>query len=211
MSFLGFDITTVPLATAIAASLIINSINSAQAVSIVDVQQSDASVGMAAFSQGDLAQSFISNFNNVSGAGIITDVATNFTISLYDALPNNSGNLLASANGSSGGGSFADIFFSNPVSVNPGSTLFLTFTGSNGVVQGSTNNPYLGGQVFANPGYQSFSQFDYAFRTFTDNKSTGPVAVPEPTNIIGTLVAGIFIIAMKKRALSKNTKKVSTT
>jgi len=37
-------------------------------------------------------------------------------------------------------------------------------------VNGDLNNPYHYGWVFANPGYNPFPSYDYAFRTYYDTQ-----------------------------------------
>ena len=156
----------------------------ANAAIVVDQNQADNTVYMAAFSQADLAQSFQQSHDNISGAGIFLQSgignSNTVTISLFDALPNNNGTLLASSTGVGTQGSWFDVFWS-PVVVNPLDTYYLVFSGNTTLgIGGSLNNPYPNGNVFANAGYIPFSTYDYAFRTYYDNNFS---SVPEPTTI----------------------------
>jgi hypothetical protein len=67
-------------------------------------------------------------------------------------------------------------------------------------ISGDTRNPYAFGQVYANPGYGSFSGFDYTFRTYTSDVSA---AVPEPGTwammLIGFGVVGGAMRTAKRR------------
>jgi hypothetical protein len=151
---------------------------------VIDQQQTDASVYMAGFSQGDLAQSFQQSQSNVAGAGIFLESGVgwtdNVTIGLWDNLPNAGGSLLGSASAMGTQGTWVDVFWS-PATVTPGNTLFLVFSGNTSLgIAGSIANPYPYGQVYANPGYGSFPNFDYAFRTYYEN---GPV-VPLPGAVL---------------------------
>jgi hypothetical protein len=166
---------------------------------VLDQQQLSGPTYMAAFSQTDLAQSFQQAYSNVAGAGIQlqSGVGTtgDITIALYDNLPNAGGTLLA--NGTALGasaGSWADVFWT-PVSVVPNTTYYLVFTTNQAMgIAGDTTNPYSRGQVYANPGYEAFPQYDYAFRTYADDAS-----VPEPSSFL-LLAAGIAgLIALKRR------------
>lgn len=140
----------------------------------IDVNQPNDFAYMAAFSQGDLAQSFIPNVANCSGAGIFARAGIgspeDITIALYDALPTAGGTQLATGTSPGTPGTWVDVFWS-AVPVTPGTTYYLVFTSNFNTmgISGDTANPYLGGQVYANPGYGSFPTFDYTFRTYYGN------------------------------------------
>lgn len=126
---------------------------------------------MAGFGQVDLAQSFIPAASDCSGAGIFMDSfgsPETLSISLYTALPTAGGVLLASASGTASPGAYFDVFWP-AVPVTPGTTYILVFsTTATMCYAGDTTNQYPFGQVYANPGFGSFPNFDYTFRTYTD-------------------------------------------
>lgn len=165
------------------------------------IDQSDltANAYMAAFSQTDLAQSFTPSANNVSGAGIqlyTIEGSLGITISLWDNLPNNGGNKLASAtSGQVNAGQWVDVFW-NPVAVTPGHTYYLVFESVNnaGGIWGDIANGYPGGMVFANPGYQPFPSFDYTFREYSGN------AVPEPASLALLGTGAAFLVRRFRKA-----------
>ena len=147
----------------------------------IDQNQPIGTNYMANINQTDLAQSFIPSSGLCCGAGVgLYPIAAsgNFTISLWDNLPNAGGNQLAS------GTSFAvveseyiwvDVTW-QPVVVQPGTTYYLVFTATASFgIAGSTANPYPFGQVYANAGFTSFPNFDYTFRTFTCDGPSVPL------------------------------------
>ena len=143
-----------------------------------DVEQNSNTVGMAGFGQADLAQSFIPTTNRVTGAGIFLREADpaetgNITIELWDNLPNAGGTLLASATNAGTEGQWVDVLFGQ-VEVTPFSTYYLVFTSDVSTISiaGDTNDPYAGGNVFANAGFNPFPTFDYTFRTCGENVNT---------------------------------------
>jgi len=144
---------------------------------LIDQDQPSGPVYMAGFSQTDLAQSFQQTNPNISGAGILlqADIGSsdNVTISLWDALPNGGGTMLATASATGTQGQWVDVYWGY-YAVVPGVTYYLVFTGNTTLgIAGDTANPYPYGNVFANPGYQSFPDFDYAFRTwYLDDTAT---------------------------------------
>lgn len=200
------------LATAGAALMAIGTGTASYAATFVDQNQSDASTYIAAFSQTNLAQSFQQASNNIAGASIFLQPRVgsigDITISLWDALPNAGGKKLTSGTAlGQQSGSWADIFW-KPVSVTPNTNLFLVFESTSPAlgIAGSVSNPYSRGQTYANPGYQSFSQFDYAFRTFADD-SFKAASVPEPASTLGLLAFGVLSAASAlKRKNGQNTQ-----
>lgn len=160
---------------------------------VIDQNQPSGPTFMAAFSQGDLAQSFQQSSNVITGAGILlqpnfgsTDMVT---ITLYDNLPNGGGNAIASASAMGTQGEWVDVFWSAQ-SIAANATYFLVFTSANNTlgVAGDTTNPYANGMVFANSGFGAFPDFDYAFRTYT---------VPAPASMALLGMGGL--IAVRRR------------
>jgi hypothetical protein len=155
----------------------------ASAAIAIDQNQPNGPAYMAAFEQTDLAQSFQQSTDNVAGAGIFLQPGSgsgsaNITIGLWSHLPNAGGALLASGTETiSGDNQWVDVFWS-PVGVTPGATEYLVFTSDTNSygISGDTSNPYPYGYVFANPGYEAFTGYDYTFRTYTDTTYS---AVPE--------------------------------
>jgi hypothetical protein len=126
---------------------------------------------MAGFGQTDLAQSFIPAASDCSGAGIFmytgSGVPETLTIELWDALPTAGGVMMASGTGLATPGTYFDVFWP-AVSVTPGNTYVLVFsTTASMCYAGDTTNQYPFGQVYANPGFDSWPFFDYTFRTYT--------------------------------------------
>jgi hypothetical protein len=139
----------------------------------IDQNQPDASVYMAGFSQTDLAQSFQTQQGLLPtvGAGIFLQPGVggtdNVRISLWTALPNAGGTMLAQGQTMGTQGQWVDIIFDTPVLLTPNTTYYLVFDGNLSLgIAGSTANPYPHGHVFANPGFSPFPNFDYTFRTW---------------------------------------------
>jgi len=160
---------------------------------IVDQQQLDNSVYMAAFSQGDLAQSFQSQTaNNISGAAVQTQAGIGngdlITIGVWDKLPNAGGTLLASGTTKPiNAGDWAEVHWT-PINITDNLTYYLVFTSNANTMglSGSVNNPYPYGQVYANPGYGGFPSFDYTFKTYT--------YIPEPATLSLLALAGLVML-----------------
>jgi len=139
----------------------------------IDQNQPSGPTYMAAFSQTGLAQSFQQTHSNISGAGILLQAnigsSDNVTIQVWTGLPNAGGTMLAQASATGTQGQWVDVFWT-AVSVTPGTTYYLVFTGNTSLgIAGSTSNPYPYGCVYANSGYQQFPSYDYAFRTYYDD------------------------------------------
>jgi len=157
-------------------------------------------VPMAAFSEGDLAQSFKQSVGNIVGAGVFLDFsfgsgAETLTIELWDNLPNVGGamQLAAGSTAINGNNVWADVFWAQ-TNITAGQTYFLRFLSSNTlsfnyVISGDLNNGYADGQVYGGFGYGSFPRFDYTFRTYEN----GLAVVPEPATY-ALMVSGLAMI-----------------
>lgn len=138
---------------------------------VVDQNQPNHPENMAEFFQTDLAQSFMQYHANISGAGIFlrAEAGTdNVTIQLWDDLPNQGGVMLTEASETGVSGQWVDVFWS-AVAITPATTYYLVFTGNTTLgIKGDVTNPYPNGQLYANPGFVPFPEYDYAFRTYYD-------------------------------------------
>lgn len=174
---------------------------------VLDVEQNSNTTCMAGFSQVDLAQSFRPTVDNVAGAGVFLRAGvgstSTVTIQLWDALPDEpSANMLASGSAVGSPGSWVDAFWSDAL-VAPGSTYYLVFisVGSAMCVAGDTGNPYLDGQLWANPGFGSFPTFDYTFRTWFNDIPNIQVTPPVAGQLMDITVTGLssgsdFVLVM---------------
>ncbi|WP_051878738.1 T9SS type A sorting domain-containing protein [Chryseobacterium sp. FH1] len=145
---------------------------------ILDINQASKEIPMASFDQGYLAQSFKAVSNSISGAGVDLDIHggnSTVTIELWDKLPNQTGAIkLATGSSPATPDSSVDVSWS-PVSVTPGTTYYLVFTSTNNnnVLLGNFDTPYVDGQMYANAGYDSFPDLDFAFRVYKSGTIIG--------------------------------------
>lgn len=154
----------------LSAALIAATTVGANAQCNIDQNATTNNAYMAAFSQGDLAQSFQHQVaNSICGAGIFLQPGVgstdNVTIELWTTLPNGGGNMLATGSAQGTAGNWVDVTWS-PVAIAANTTYYLRFAGNTTLgISGDVTNQYPYGQVYANPGYGSFPGFDYTFRT----------------------------------------------
>ena len=140
----------------------------------IDQNQPNAPTYMTGFSQTCLAQSFEQAHTNISGAGIYLESTVGYsdtvTVQLWaNGLPNASGTMLTEATAIGTAGQWVDVYWT-PVTVTPGTTYYLVFTGNTTLgVKGSLVNPYPHGCAYANAGYSIFPNYDYTFRTYYDD------------------------------------------
>lgn len=142
----------------------------------IDQNQPSGPAYMAAFSQTDLAQSFMQTNDNISGAGILlysgVGSSDNVTIQLWDGLPNASGTMLAEASATGTAGQWVDVYW-DAVAITPATTYYLVFVGNMTLgITGDLSNPYPYGMVYANGGFMPFPGYDYAFRTYYDTEAS---------------------------------------
>ncbi len=163
---------------------------------VIDQNQPLTNGPMGDFLQVDLAQSFQQSADNVSGAGIFLSPSSGSTgtinISLWTDLPNAGGVQLTQRSGFGIQGHWLNVFWA-PVSVTPGATYFLVFTGNSALaIAGDTNNPYPFGTAYANAGFQQYSFYDYTFRTYAG-------AVPEPATLLLFGAGMVGAAALRRR------------
>ncbi|MCB0453656.1 MAG: hypothetical protein KDC94_12390, partial [Aequorivita sp.] len=138
---------------------------------IIEINQDFTDACMANISQGGLAQSYIPLEAQSAGAGIMftaTSTGLDVDLSLWDGLPNAGGTMLASGTSQTDGTVWADVFWDPVVNVTVGNTYYIVIDGDPTLpcIAGALNNPYAGGNVFAN-NYTPFVNFDYTFRTYS--------------------------------------------
>jgi len=139
---------------------------------VIEVNQDITNTCMANVTQTGLAQSYIPLEAESAGAGIMFETAStglDVDLSLWDGLPNAGGTMLASGTSQTDGTVWTDVFWDPVVNVTVGNTYYIVIDGDPALpcIAGDTTNPYPGGNVFANPGYQPFPTFDYTFRTYS--------------------------------------------
>jgi len=191
--------------------------SAASAADVIDQNQPDHSLGITYFNASLLAQSFTPVADNVSGAGVFLweghgrDPMT-LTIDLMTGLPGSPGGAtLASASKSvAQSGAWVDVFW-DPVAVTAGTTYYLVFRATPPVrmedsyldyygIAGAGGNSYAGGKIHVPPFLPTWDVYDYAFRTYADDRLDVSPA-PEPAGwalmIAGFGAAGS---ALRRRA-----------
>ncbi len=142
----------------------------------IDQEQRRATVHMAAFTQGDLNQSFKPGKDQMSGAEVKSQpgigVMGAITIKLYDRLPCDP-DAVVLAQGTDpevNPGDWATVEWDDGcVSVTPGQEYWLNFTNDTQMgLSGDTRNPYANGYLTANRECMKFPNYDYTFATFCD-------------------------------------------
>ncbi|MBK5213701.1 MAG: T9SS type A sorting domain-containing protein [Flavobacteriaceae bacterium] len=145
---------------------------------ILEVNQDVDDTCMANITQTGLAQSYIPTAPISAGAGIKFRAAStglNVNLSLWDGLPNAAGTMLASGTSQTDGTVWTDVFWDPVVNVTVGTTYYIVIDGDVSLpcIAGALNNPYPGGNVFANAGYTPFPNYDYTFRTYSCDSGGG--------------------------------------
>lgn len=175
---------------------------SAHAQNTIDQQQTTARPAFGSIQRWN-AQTFTPGASNSSGGGFFlrkssnstTTVSTPLTIALWDGDPSAGiTHQLASSTTTvtvDETGLWADVFW-NPVGVAPGATYWLLIGGgsSDVLTQYAPGGSYANGQAwynystYQNAGYDSFPQYDLAFRTYTYTAPTNvPLVTPEPASV----------------------------
>ena len=184
---------------------------------VVDQSQLDGTVLLQYSDFPNLIQSFQQDADNITGASVLIHPdfgsgTADVTIGVYDDLPNMGGNLLGEGTVEDvGAGEFAVVDFGGQVSVTPGETLFLLFSGTNPTLgfagaQTTTNppyDPYPEGIAYGtreSGEFLSFPSLDWSFETFAEGTIQ---PVPEPTSLallgIGASIAGIGASIRRRR------------
>lgn len=146
--------------------------------SSLEINQDFGETCLANISQGGIAQSYQPIEAESSGAGFqfvnAPSAGTDLTLTLYDALPSSGGTALATGTTvADGTGVWLDVFW--PITaVVPGDTYFIGVTGSaDECLNGALSNVYLGGNTFS--GGNTFPNFDFTFRTYSCDSTSGVV------------------------------------
>src|SRR5690554_4611638 len=120
---------------------------------------------------GGIAQSFTATVEASAGAGVkflAPSNSLNVTISLWDNLPNQEGNMLASKSVETVGENWVDVFWDQIVELEMGEVYYLVIDGDFGLpcLSGSTEDVYPGGQMYGTD-YVPHSEFDITFRIYS--------------------------------------------
>jgi hypothetical protein len=175
----------------------------ARAADVIDQNANVNNTVMATFDLVFLAQSFQQGALNISGAGVFLSDGIGYSdtvdISLWTDLPTAGGTLLTSGSTTGTTGQWADVFWS-PVTILADETYFLLFSGNSTLaIDGDTGNGYSRGNVFGLLGYQSFSDYDFTFRTYA-YENTAPVPEPET---YAMMLAGLGLLGLARRRKQK--------
>ena len=135
----------------------------------LDIDQSSGTDCITTVNFG-AAQSFTAEVGASAGAGVkfvSPSNARNVTLSLWDNLPNNGGNMLASKTTQTVGANWVDVFWDQVVPLDLGQDYFVVIDGDAGLpcLSGSTSNLYPGGHVYGSD-YEPYPDWDLTFRTY---------------------------------------------
>lgn len=193
----------IALVSVVLLALII--VPSTHAAIVVDQSQMTNSGTWTTLSATPSNQSFTAGANNIAGAGIyLTDFnngpySGTMTLEIWDGLSGSGGTMLASGTTSTNVNqvnSWVDIFWT-PVSLSIGNTYYLRVSGNTitGYAYG-LGDPYAGGSIWRDDGYQFPTDYDVTFRTYYD---TAIVPVPSSLVLLSSGLFGIGAAARKRR------------
>lgn len=138
----------------------------------IEVNQTVGTDCMINVNSGGAAQSYTAEAFQSAGAGfkfMAPSTGYEVTISLWDALPNNEGTMLASKSAYTTGNTWVDVFWDEVISVTPGEVYYITIEGASGLpcLAGSLSNPYPGGHLYSGEDYEPYPDWDLVFRTYS--------------------------------------------
>ncbi|HLW33019.1 MAG TPA: fibronectin type III domain-containing protein, partial [Aequorivita sp.] len=119
------------------------------------------------------AQSFTATMEASAGAGIrfrAPSNSLNVTLSLWDNLPDQEGNMLATKTVQTVGENWVEVFWDQIVPLELNAVYFLVIDGDNGLpcLSGSLEDVYPGGHLYATD-YEPYPDWDYTFRIYSCN------------------------------------------
>lgn len=197
----------------IGLAALVSCATSAQATIIVAEDNFVYNGNINRFAGNELVQSFRQASGNIAGVrarfenqGSTATAPLSLTVSLYDALPGNGGNLLTSGTVSGiipAANEFEIDFFWAAIAITPETELFLLFESSDGdygPMGINAGNNYTRGDYYLN-GNNSGKAPDLAFLTYTDTNFS---AVPAPGMIAIFAIGLAGMAAMRRRAQAKD-------
>ena len=134
------------------------------------IDQSEGVECMTGVSEG-VAQSFTATVAASAGAGVkflAPSNSLNVTISLWDNLPNQEGNMLATKTAQTVGENWVEVFWDQVIPLEIDEVYYLVIDGDYGLpcLSGSTEDVYPGGQMYGTD-YVPHSEFDITFRIYS--------------------------------------------
>src|SRR5690554_6133777 len=134
------------------------------------IDQSEGVECISGVSNG-VAQSFTATVAASAGAGVkflAPSNSLNVTISLWDNLPNQEGNMLATKSAQTVGENWVEVFWDQVIPLEIDEAYYLVIDGDFGLpcISGSTVDVYPGGQMYGTD-YVPHSEFDITFRIYS--------------------------------------------